>query len=313
MKKTILALAFLALACATATAQSIVLPLPAPESDEQENVTYNDKGEVTRYSNITSPAIDVRLADPDKATGSSVLVFPGGALMFLSWESEFTTIAEWLNAHGIAAIGVKYRTRSMARMNPQKHAAAPKPNAQPQQPVMVDITQFDQLKKANTNPGGAGADEGPTYTAAEDGYNALMLVKEHAAEWGLDPEKIGSMGFSAGGCVELAALMAYEDFRPAYICSVYGPSLVDIEVPADAPKLFVAVHADHQNVAAGCLALFMEWKKAGIDAEMHIYGKGTGGFYSGSRTDGPDRYTPSGYWMETFYSWLVANGFQKEL
>jgi hypothetical protein len=94
---------------------------------------------------------------------------------------------------------------------------------------------------------------------------------------------------------------------PAFLCSLYGPALDDVVVPENAPKLFIGVHADHPSVAAGCLALFLEWKKAGVDSELHIYGEGTGGLFGGGQN--ADRNTPNGSWQETFYSWLVANGW----
>ena len=95
---------------------------------------------------------------------------------------------------------------------------------------------------------------------------------------------------------------------PNFVISVYGPSMMDVDVPEKAPKLFIAVHADHPNVAAGCLALFLEWKKAGVDAEFHVYGQGTGGLFGGAGWKG-DSNTLYGSWMESCYSWLKVNGF----
>ena len=95
---------------------------------------------------------------------------------------------------------------------------------------------------------------------------------------------------------------------PNFVISVYGPSMMDVDVPENAPKLFIAVHADHPNVAAGCLALFLEWKKAGVDAELHVYGQGTGGLFGGAGWKG-DSNTLYGSWMESCYSWLKVNGF----
>ena len=304
------------LASVAAGAQTVI-DLPAPASDVEEKVTYKDNGDIDSYSSVTRPSMTVMLPDASIATGASMLIFPGGGLMSLSWDGEFMQIARYLNARGIAAIGVKYRTRVFSAMprpaagQGQPRPAMPQGQMQPRPDFSV-IQNFGVIEKANASPGGGGDD--PTLNnAAEDAFNAMEVVKAHASEWGIDPSKIGVMGFSAGGGVEIAALMNYETFRPAYMCSVYGPSLMDVEVPANAPKLYVAVKADHYNVAAGCLALFIEWKKAGIDAEMHVYGDGTGSLWGNGAKPTEGKPTANGHWLEPFYSWLCANCFTTEV
>lgn len=307
-----------------------VIDLPAPPSDVEEKVTYKDNGDIDTYSSVVSPSITVCLPDKSVATGASMLIFPGGGLMSLSWDGEFMQIAKYLNARGVAAIGVKYRTRIMGGggMRPaapqgsrpaagQGMSQGPRPampQMQPRQPRpdFSVIQNFGVIEKANASPSGGG-DDPVLNNAAEDAFNAMEVVKAHAEEWGIDPARIGVMGFSAGGGVEIAALMRYETFRPAYMCSVYGPSLMDVEVPADAPKLYIAVKADHYNVAAGCLALFIEWKKAGIDAEMHVYGDGTGSLWGNGAKPTDGQPTANGHWLEPFYSWLCANCYTTEV
>ncbi|MDO5442479.1 MAG: alpha/beta hydrolase fold domain-containing protein [Bacteroidia bacterium] len=321
MRKVFL-LAALGLVSVAASAQTVI-ELPAPPSDVEEKVTYKPNGDVDTYSSVTRPSMTVCLPDASIATGASMLIFPGGGLMSLSWDGEFMQIAKYLNARGVAAIGVKYRTRVMNPSamrfpaNGQNTGSRPAaPQGQMAQraprPDFSVIQNFGVIEKANASPGGGGDD--PTLNnAAEDAFNAMELVKAHASEWGIDPARIGVMGFSAGGGVEIAALMRYETFRPAYMCSVYGPSLMDVEVPADAPKLYIAVKADHHNVAAGCLALFLEWKKAGIDAEMHVYGDGTGSLWGNGAKPTKGEPTANGHWLETFYSWMTANCFTTEV
>ena len=293
--------------------KDIVMPLPGGNGGE-EQVSRNPFGEVANYSAVKNPSISVRLPDPDKATGAAVLLFPGGGLMSLSWESDYIEMANWLNDRGIAAVGVKYRTRDMSQMRrPAAPAANAAPAARPRD--FSKITGFGVLEHANANPAPPqpGVVDPSIAAAADDCLNAMRLVREHAAEWGIDPGRIGVMGFSAGGGVELSGLMrAKADERPAFVCSVFGPALEDIEVSEDFPPLFIAVHADHFNVAAGCLALFMEWKKAGVDAELHVYGEGTGGLFGGGGST-PDRNTRNGSWLETCYSWLSAKHFLEKL
>lgn len=289
--------------------KDIILPLPGGNGGE-ERESLNPFGEVNTYSVVKNPSISVRLPNPDVATGAAVLLFPGGGLMSLSWESDYIEMANWLNERGIAAVGVKYRLRDMSQM---RRPAAPAANAaQAVQPRdFSKITGFGVLDHANANPSPPqpGVEDPSIAAAAEDCLNAMRLVREHAAEWGIDPQRIGVMGFSAGGGVELSGLIrAKAEERPAFVCSVFGPALEDIIPEAGYPTLFIAVHADHHNVAAGCLALFLEWKAAGVDAELHVYGEGTGGLFGGGGSTA-DRNTRNGSWLETCYSWLYAKHF----
>ncbi|MBR6212682.1 MAG: alpha/beta hydrolase fold domain-containing protein, partial [Bacteroidales bacterium] len=164
--------------------------------------------------------------------------------MSLSWESDYIEMANWLNERGIAAVGVKYRTRDMSQMRrPAAPAANAAPAAQPRD--FSKITGFGVLEHANANPAPPqpGVEDPSITAAAEDCLNALKLVREHAAEWGIDPQRVGVMGFSAGGGVELSGLIrAKSEERPAFVCSVFGPALEDIEPGPDYPPLFVAVH-----------------------------------------------------------------------
>ena len=272
---------------------------------DNEVVKTNDIGEVVNYEKVTDPTLTISLPDADKANGTAVIICPGGALISLSWQSEFQDIARWLNARGIAAIGLKYRLRNgfpdMSKVDTTKGM-----------PRRITVTEFAEIKNANANPSVLKGGDPEIDNALNDALKAMEIVKAHAKEWGIDESKIGFMGYSAGGGVAVnATVKASPELMPAFLCSLYGPALDDVVVPKNAPNLFIGVHADHPSVAAGCLALFMEWKKAGVDAELHIYGDKTGGLFGGV---GPqaDKNIPNGAWQEAFYSWLVANGFTKK-
>lgn len=282
------------------TMQTLRLYPQNTQTTSDEKLEINALGEVVNIQKVTDPSITVSLPDADKATGAAAIVCPGGALFALSWDTEFTQIARWLNAHGIAAIGLKYRLRAgfpdMSKVDQTKGM-----------PRRITITEFAEIKNANANPSVLIGGDPDIDNAVSDALEAMRLVKAHAAEWHIDPAKIGYMGYSAGGGVAIdATVKSTPELMPAFLCSLYGPALNDVVVPQNAPRLFIGVHADHPSVAAGCLALFMEWKKAEVDAELHIYGEGTGGMFGG--TQGTDRNTPNGSWQEAFYSWLVANG-----
>jgi acetyl esterase/lipase len=137
--------------------------------------------------------------------------------------------------------------------------------------------------------------------AVADAQAAIKLVRGHAADWHIDPQRIGIIGFSAGGGVAVgAALAAKSDASPDFLVSVYGPSLQDVNVPAHAPPLFIAVGATHFNVTNGCLALFAAWKAAGKPAELHVYDGVSAGFGMTRRGH------PVDGWTDRLYEWLVA-------
>ncbi|MBR7026696.1 MAG: alpha/beta hydrolase fold domain-containing protein, partial [Bacteroidales bacterium] len=170
--------------------------------------------------------------------------------MFHSWGNDVEKMAAWLNERGVAVIGLKYRLRQM-----QPRPAAPAPGNTPAMRLQLpDITGFDQLKNANASPDQSGAQDPSLAPAAEDAIRTIRLVRAHAAEWGIDPNRVGYLGYSAGGGVAIeATLRADAASMPSFLASCYGPSLTDVSVPDNAPNLFIAVRAQHNNVAAGML------------------------------------------------------------
>lgn len=283
--------------------------------ENKETARRNDFGEVVQYTGVNDPTMTVCLPDKDKANGTAVLIYPGGGLMSLTWDSEAMDVAKYLNARGIAAVIVKYRLRTGGMRRPAPSQAAPGQVPAQAAPAIPDnpfyraqgrIQDYGILHKANTNPSVPDPNDKSIDNAADDANRAYELTVQHAAQWNIDPAKIGVLGFSAGGGVELAAVMkADAAHMPAFIGTIYGPSLVDVDVPENAPLLYIATHAEHPNVAAGCLALFMEWRKAGKEAEIHVHGKQTGNYYGGGNSG---FYNPlGGYWIDSFYDWMRAN------
>jgi acetyl esterase/lipase len=110
-----------------------------------------------------------------------------------------------------------------------------------------------------------------------DSRAAFALIRRRAAEWKVDPDRIGMIGFSAGAMLTLATALAGEDAKPAFIGDVYGP-LAPVTVPADAPPLFVALAADDPLFANGGFGLIDSWRAARKPAEFHLYEQGGHGF-----------------------------------
>ena len=277
----------------------------APLLGDADQVTYDADGAIQGISGTTEAALKVFLPVPESNTGAAVIICAGGGLMFHSWGNDVESMARWLNERGVAVIGLKYRLGGVPRRPAGPAPQAPAGGGAPAMRLQLpDITGFDKLTDADASPDQSGAPSPTLEAAADDALRTIRLVREHASEWGIDPQKVGYLGYSAGGGVAIAAtLRADAGAMPSFLASCYGPSLEKVRVPQDAPKLFIAVRARHNNVAAGMLALFLEWKKAGANAEMYVYDDGTGPF-------GPDDGgTTSGAWREHFYRWLQSGGF----
>ena len=270
----------------------------APGSEgvqDNERINRAPDGSIQSISGVVTPSITVYLPDADKATGTAVILCSGGGLMSHSWGSDVINMARWLNERGIAAIGLKYRTRVMGGGMRMGGGG---------QSLSASVTEFSKITKSNANPDTSEGGVKNIDNAINDALRAMEIVREHASEWHINPDKIGYLGFSAGGGVGIGATVrADAAHRPAFMATIYGPSLIDVDVPENAPKLFIATRGDHHNVAAGLVSLYFDWKRAGANAEMHLYDDGTGPF-------GPDDPgNTSGTWRESFYRWLTFNKF----
>ena len=259
--------------------------------------TYNL---TTHQANNDAGTIEVYLPKADQANGCAVVLCAGGGMRALAWDSDVKQMAAFLNERGIAAIGLRYH------LYPQGGGGAPQGM---RMAPMVDVTKFSQFPQADANPMHYPAGDSIIQLAAEDGKAAIRFVRQHAKEWNIDEHKIGFLGFSAGGGVAIAATIqaANEQERPDFLCTNYGPSLMKVVVPEQAPPLLIMTRAEHPNVAAGLLALFLEWKKAGKNAEMHVYGDGRGP-YSLMQSTGQ---TTTEDWSHQLMQWLKAKGFVK--
>lgn len=240
------------------------------------------------------PLIEVYLPKPELANGCAIVLCPGGAMRWLSWESDVVKMAAFLNEHGIAAIGLRYHLNKKEMPRDMK------------MPPLVDVTHPDNFPQADANPMHFAYGDSIIRLAIEDAQAAIKMVREHADEWRISKDKIGFLGFSAGGGVAIAATMSAETAeRPDFLCTNFGPSLIPVTVPADAPPLLIMTRVDHPNVAAGLVALFMEWKKAGANAELHMYGDGKGPYELMPETG----ETTTESWSQQLIQWLKAKNF----
>jgi dienelactone hydrolase len=264
----------------------------APGSEQwthQEVVTSSANG-IATIRDVVDPSMTAYLPDSSTSNGIAVIVCPGGAFRALSWESEGVAIARRLNKSGIAAFVLKYR---LLKTGGQSQMSFSKPGAGLKLPI----------QKANANPAPDNEElNNVIRLAIADGQQAIRLVRQNAKKWNINPSKIGIMGFSAGGGVVVGtALLNDPAGYPNFLASLYGPSMVDVNVPANAPPLFIAVARNHKPVSLGCVALYSVWDEAGKPAELHVYSKGSFGLGG--------KGLPSDTWPDRFLEWLKAEGF----
>lgn len=258
-----------------------------------EQVSLTPSGDIQAISNVVEPTITVYLPEAAIANGAAVLILPGGGLRGLGWRNSIQQ-AQWLNGLGVAAIILKYRTLQIEPAAPGARTTSRQDG--PELPVGLEI------RNANANPDPTNpALSQVLEMAVADAQNAMRLVRQNAVEWRINPDKVGMMGLSAGGGVAVGAVIAdAPGTAPNFLVSLYGPSLQDVVVPADAPPLFIAVGADHQPVANGLMALHSVWKDAGRSSELHIYD----GVRQGLGAWGGD--APVERWPDRLQEWLIA-------
>ena len=141
-----------------------------------------------------------------------------------------------------------------------------------------------------------------------DARAAFALIRSRAAEWRVDPNRIGMIGFSAGAMLTMATALSGQqgsaDAKPAFLGNVYGP-LAAVTVPADAPPLFAAIAADDPLFGNGNFALIDSWRTAKRPVEFHLFEQGGHGFGMYPKP------TTSTGWFDEFTRWLDMHGLLK--
>jgi acetyl esterase/lipase len=299
LRARLVAAAALVLSSAAA-AQSPVVALwpgaaPGSEGWTHQEVEFRDPQGLAMVRNVVRPTLTAYLPSKETATGTAMIVAPGGGFRMLSWDSEGTLVARWLQQRGVAAFVLKYRLANTGATDAEFQRSLA-------QLFATIRTASEGASPGNTvNADSAIAAVLPL--ATEDGRQAVRLVRQRAAEWGIRPDRVGLMGFSAGAMVTVGVALAHDAAsRPDFIAPIYGVPRTPIVVPDDAPPMFDLVAADDALAAGPSLALYTAWRAAGKPAELHVYAAGGHGFGMTKRDH------PVDSWIERLGDWMQDKG-----
>lgn len=254
---------------------------PGTENWNVQETTFKiptkEFGELPLVTNVTVPTLTVIRPEAAQANGTAVIVCPGGGFQFLSWESEGLEVARWLAHRGVTGFILKYRVRLSAdfsatgSLDPKTFEAHLK-DAEPK----IDIARADAIQ-------------------------AIRHLRAKPDKYGIDRNRIGIMGFSAGAMATMSVVLKADvESRPDFAATIYG-AMENVPVPKDAPPLFIVhTQADSLVPAAQSTKMFNAWTAAGRPAELHLYQAGPHGF--GMRRVG----LPVDDWSDAFEAWLRA-------
>jgi acetyl esterase/lipase len=278
---------------ATLGAAQDVIPLPTGTGAESTQENYPEKEYFSKIwntevvTNVTKPSLTVFKPSPELRNGTAVVICPGGGFMALSINSEGTDVAKYMAARGVTAFVLKYRLAHTGEDAPQEFTA-----------LFADRQKFQEVV-GKVIP-----------LAVADGLAAVAYVRQHAQELGVSSDRVGIIGFSAGGRVTAGVAFHYSpESRPAFVAPIYpgGEISKDVSVPADAPPMFIAAATDDQlGLAPESVALYEKWTAAHKSAELHLYAKGGHGF--GMRKQN----LPTDHWIDRFADWLELQGWLKK-
>src|SRR5262245_11147514 len=268
MRRVLLALVLAGAVCCARPVAAADKPLvvdlwpgqPPGEKGEIAAEKAEESRGVKRITNVTRPTLTVFKPAKDADTGAAVVIAPGGAYSILAWDLEGEEVAAWLNSIGVTGIVLKYRV--------PRRPGTPNDAAPPQ--------------------------------AQMDAQRAISVVRSKAKDLGIDPRRIGMLGFSAGG--HLTAWTAtnsdrrsYEPVdeadkvscRPDFVVLIYPAYLLakgntelapDIRVTKESPPTFFAHAGDDPVTPLSSVVMYQALKKAGVPAELHVYASGGHGF-----------------------------------
>jgi acetyl esterase/lipase len=269
-------------------AQQSIIHLYNGVAPGSENWTWDEReliiNNTTICFDVSKPTLTAYI--PSKPNGTAIIIAPGGAFHALAVDLEGSSVAKWLNEKGITAFVLKYR---LVHDDP----------AHPENSIGSLIASKNGRKLDSINAP-------VVILAMQDGLAAVKYVRQHATSYNIDPNKIGFMGFSAGGTVTMSVVYnATNENRPNFIAPVYayGGAVIGNTVPkVKTPVFIVAASNDDFGFAPHSIEIYSKWLHAGQPAELHLYEKGGHGFGTKKQN------LPVDTWMDRFGDWLKFQG-----
>ena len=289
MKNTIAFMVLLVFAT-TGIAQR-TFPIWSGAAPGSENWTWHTQvdsssipGDPLTY-NIVQPVLLFFPADPALANGTSAISCPGGSFCYLHTKTEGSDVAEWLNKKGVSAFILLYRVVHSETTHPMQEKTERMKDTARSRRLLTPILPM----------------------AIADAKQALLYTRQHAAELGISPDRIGIIGFSAGGALATASAFNYSSTnKPGFVVPIYPyvPPNLPMTVESDAPPLFIAAATDDDyHLVPMSIALYSKWLASGHSAELHIYSKGGHGFGMNKQ------HQPSDTWIDRLGDWLQLQGY----
>ncbi len=257
---------------------------PGSETWNWQEQQFKVKGN-TYVVDVSKPSLVAYL--PAKPNGTSIIIAPGGAFHALALDVEAIPLAALLNKKGITVFVLKYRLVHDDPNHPE--------NALMKLIANNDTKKLDSLYSVIIP------------MAMQDGLTAVQYVREHAAAYHLNPNKIGFMGFSAGGAVALSVVYnASDKNRPNFVAPVYAyvEKAIGENIPAAKTPIFIVVASDDDfGFAPQNVQLYLKWLQANQPAELHVYEKGGHGFGLKKQN------LPVDGWIYRFQDWLSMHHY----
>ena len=224
---------------------------------------------------------------PEKPNGTAIIIAPGGAFHALAFDHEGVNVAKRLNEKGITAVVLKYRVVHTDPAHPENSIGN-----------LMATKNFKKLDSINA---------AVVPLALQDGLNAVKYVREHAGEYKIDPDKIGFMGFSAGGTVTMSVVYSATDAeRPNFVAPIYAyeGAILGSSVPTATTPIFICAASDDDlGFAPHSVHIYLKWLEANQPAELHLYEKGKHGFGTKAQD------LPADTWIDRLIEWLAMHGY----
>ena len=291
---------------------------PAPGSEKWTHKEYRYEFESPFWHeknvalfNVVEPTLTVFLPDAKKATGVAIVVCPGGGYTALSWDTEGVNVGKKLADMGIAAFVLKYRIAySGATPEEVNLIARTSYGGEKRTPESVELSKKNTEMTKSMTAGYVQKIENATEInnplttslgsigkmSGDDGRRAIEYIRQHAAKWNIKSDKIGMIGFSAGGMLALdVAINHSEQSNPNVIGLIYGVFGAQ-SIPTDPMPVFMA--ATQYESTGNAAVLYESWCKARQPAEIHSFTDSRHGF--GYRNNGD----PVNIWIDLFYNFL---------